>query len=75
MSKKTLNIPEVSDDTSSWACLLEEAKAEIRASNDLSDEEKRLLEELDRLPEEEWNLGVCSGKPISETIIEDRGER
>lgn len=75
MSKKILDIPEVSDDTSSWANLLEENKAEIRASSDLSYEEKRLLEELDSLPEEEWKLGVCSGKPISETIIEDRGER
>jgi hypothetical protein len=75
MSKKIIDIPEVNDDTSSWATLLEETKAEIRASSDLSDEEKLLLEELDSLPETEWRLGVCSGRPVSETIIDDRGER
>ena len=75
MPKKIPDKPEVNHDVSAWAMLLEETKAEITASNDLSDEEKRLLGELDALREEDWTLGVCSGKPISETIIDDRGER
>lgn len=75
MSKGTLDIPEGNTDTFSWAILLEETKAEIRASNELTDEEKRRLEELDSVSETDWEPGVCSGKPISQTIIEDRGER
>ena len=75
MSKTTLEIPKVSHDLSAWSALLEETKAEISASNDLTDEEKYLLGEIDLLREQEWTLGACYGKPISETIIDDRGER
>jgi len=76
MSKKTLHdVPEITNDRSGWTDLLEETKAEIMASAELSDEEKRRLDELDRLSEQEWRPGNCSGKPISQTIIEDRGER
>lgn len=31
-----------------------------------------MLEELDSVSEADWKLVVCSGKPVSETIIEDR---
>jgi hypothetical protein len=76
MSRKTLdNIPEISHDHSAWADLFDETKAEILTSRELSDEDKLRLAELDGLSESEWQPGACSGKPISQTIIEDRGER
>ena len=75
MSKGTLDIPEVSQGDSGWAVLLEETKQEIMASPELTDEEKRRLGQTDVLPESEGEPGLCSGRPISETIIEDRGER
>jgi len=75
MSNRTLDIPEISDDASGWALLLEETRDEIVASPDLTDEEKRRLDEIDGLEGDEGLPGVCAGRPMSETIIEDRGER
>ena len=73
MSKSTLDIPEISQDDSGWAVLLKETKDEITASPDLTAEEKLLLDKIDALPDSERPPGMCSGRPISETIIEDRG--
>jgi hypothetical protein len=75
MSKRTLDIPEVSQGDSAWAALLEETKQEIIATPELTEQEKRRLDHIDALPESEGEPGLCSGRPISETIIEDRGER
>lgn len=58
-----------------WTALLEELRQEYWASTQLSEEQKRYLDELANLPEEEWEPIVCTGEPISETIIEDRGPR
>ena len=70
MSRKTSNDPNPNADAEMWAKLLEDIKAEDAANPNLTDEEKRLLEQL-----EEWEPIECKGKPVSETIIEDRGER
>jgi len=75
MSKRTLDIPGISQDGALWVALLRETKDEIRESPDLTDEEKRHLDEIDGLPDGERPTGTCSGRPISETIIDDRGER
>ncbi|MEW6210580.1 MAG: hypothetical protein AB1631_19605 [Acidobacteriota bacterium] len=76
MSKKTSDIPGINYDVAEWAKQqLEELKAEIAASEDLTEEEKRLLDEMDKLPDDEWEPIICEGEPISETIIKDRGER
>ena len=75
MSKRTLNIAGISQDASGWAALLEETRDEIMVSPDLTDEEKRRLDEIDGLDDGERLPGMCAGRPMSETIIEDRGER
>ncbi len=76
MSKKTLDIPGIKYDVAEWAKQqLEELKAEIAASEDLTEEEKRYLYDLDQLPEDQWEPVTCEGEPVSETIIKDRGER
>jgi hypothetical protein len=53
---------------------LEQAKAEAWASETLTEEEKRLLDEMDELPDDQWEPVTCEGEPISETIVKDRGE-
>lgn len=58
-----------------WAALLKESRQEYRASTKLTEEQKRYLDSLENLPEEEWEPIVCEGKPVSKTIIEDRGPR
>lgn len=59
-----------------WDKALSELDAEISSSVSLSEEEKRfLLEEMDRLSDDEWEPVPCSGEPVSETIMKDRGER
>lgn len=60
---------------SEWTGLLEELRWEYWVSNELTEEEKRYLDALENLPEEEWEPIVCQGQPISETLIEDRGPR
>lgn len=76
MSKKAIEQPNVSNEESVWAQALRELDAEIAASPNLTEEEKRfLLEEMDQLSDEEWEPITCVGEPISETIIRDRGER
>lgn len=75
LSKKTADTPGLEDNSAVWARALEELKAEIAADPDLTEDEKRRLDELDKLSDDEWPLVTCSGKPISEMIIEDRGER
>ncbi|MEK6411081.1 MAG: hypothetical protein AABN34_29515 [Acidobacteriota bacterium] len=75
MSQKSIDNPEINDDVSVWGMLLEETKAEIRASEKLTDEEKRLLDEMDELSDDEWEPITVSESPLSETIIADRGER
>lgn len=59
-----------------WRKQLIKVNAEIASSATLTEEEKRfLLEEMDQLSDNEWEPVVCSGEPISETIMNDRGER
>lgn len=55
--------------------LLAEMRQEYWASPELTEEQKRYLDALETMPEEEWEPIVCTGQPISETIIEDRGPR
>jgi len=75
MSKKTLDIPEITHDHAGWSTLLQETAQEILASPDLTADEKERLQLPRHLDNDEPPLGACSGRPISETIIEDRGER
>jgi hypothetical protein len=75
MSRDILGIPGIATHTSAWARLLEETNDEILASQEISEQEKRWLVETDNQPEAEREPGLCLGKPASETIIEDRGER
>ncbi len=59
-----------------WAQALEELDAEIAASQQLTEAEKRyLLEEMDQLSDDEWEPIVIEGEPLSVTIINDRGKR
>lgn len=55
--------------------LLEEFRQEYWASPELTEEQKRYLDALATLPEEEWEPIEYTGRPISETAIEDRGPR
>lgn len=75
MSKKIVDIPELQNHPDHWRALLEQIRAEDRASDDLTEEEKRLLDEMDNLSDEEWEPIICEGEPVSETIIKERGER
>jgi hypothetical protein len=76
MSKKSFDIPGASDNQQAWEKALNKLNAEIAASDTLTEEEKRfLLEEMDELSDDEGEPIVCSGEPISETIVKDRGER
>lgn len=75
MSKKVINNSRTNNDAAMWAKLLEDIKREDAANPNLTEEEKRLLDELDQLSDEEWEPIICKGEPISETIIKDRGER
>jgi len=75
MSRSILDIPGIATDTSAWARLLEETNDEILASQEISEQEKRQLADIDTRPEAEREPGLCLGKSPSETIIEDRGER
>ena len=75
MSKKANDNPEIRTDSESWKALLEQARTDAWASETLTEEEKRLLDEMDNLPDDQWEPITCEGKPISETIIEDRGEK
>jgi hypothetical protein len=74
MSRRILDIPEIATHTSAWARLLEETNDEIQASQEISEQEKCQLVEIDNRPETEREPGLCLGNPASETIIEDRGE-
>jgi hypothetical protein len=72
MSKKIAELPTDVITGEGWAVLLEEMKEEYWASEELAEEEKRFLDELANLPEEEWEPIACTGKPVSETVIEER---
>ncbi|MGE0127431.1 MAG: hypothetical protein AB7U82_04915 [Blastocatellales bacterium] len=74
MSNKVNTLPS-EDQQPDWSALLEELRQEYWASTELTEEQKGYLDSLDDLPEEEWEPIVCEGKPLSETIIEDRGPR
>lgn len=75
MSERVSEIPGTGQDTRIWDKQLEELSAEYWTSTDLTEKEKRFLDELERLPEEEWEPIACSGKPVSETIVEEREAR
>lgn len=75
MSKRVSEGPGTSQDTRIWDKQLEELSAEYWTSTELTEEEKRFLDELERLPEEEWEQIAHEGKPVSETIIEEREAR
>jgi hypothetical protein len=74
MSNKASTLPS-EDQQPDWTALLEELRQEYWASPELTEEQKRYLDSLEDLPEEEWEPIVCEGQPLSETIIEDRGPR
>ena len=75
MSNKASNLQPEDQQPGDWAELLEESRKEYWASTELTEEEKRYLDALEHLPEEEWEPIVCAGPPLSETIIKDRGPR
>lgn len=75
MSEKLTDVADSKSHKSHWLALLEEIRAEAWASDELTEEEKRLLDEMDNLSDEEWEPITCEGEPVSETIIKDRGER
>lgn len=76
MSDKETQTLVTGTDQQIWDKALSELDAEISSSVSLSEEEKRfLLEEMDRLSDDEWEPVACSGEPVSETIMKDRGER
>jgi hypothetical protein len=59
-----------------WHETLLELDAEILANPRLSAAEKKfLLHDLSQLSDDEWEPVTCSGEPVSETIIRDRGAR
>lgn len=73
MSKQTKELPLAAPRARNWAGLLEAMKAEYWASEELTDAEKRFLDELENLPEANWEPISC--QLLSETIIAERGER
>jgi hypothetical protein len=75
MSEKIRDRAKTAADENIWAEMLEESRAEMWADPELTDEEKRQLDQMNTLSDEEWEPITCAGKPVSETIIEDRGER
>jgi len=75
MSKKIRDDLNQASGDNIWSEMLKELEAEMWADPNLTEEEKRKLDEINKLPDEEWEPITCAGKPISETIIEDRGER
>jgi hypothetical protein len=75
MSKKNVDVQSVQPDSDIWRGQAEELKEEYRACTELTVEEKRFLDELETLPEENWEPVPSTGKPLSDTIIEERGAR
>ncbi len=75
MLNKASTLPSEDQQPGDWTALLEELRREYWASPELTEEQKRYLDSLEDLPEEEWEPIVCEGKLLSETIIEDRGPR
>ncbi len=62
-------------DTKHWEKLLEETCAEYWNSTELTEAEKRFLDDLESLPEAAWEPVSSLGQPLSDTIIEERGQR
>jgi len=76
MSKKVVNQRSASNNQHLWTQALRKLDAEIADDPSLTEAQKRfLLEEMDQLSDEEWEPVICAGEPVSETIIEGRGER
>jgi hypothetical protein len=75
MSKEIPDTIEAKSYKAHWQALLDELRAEAWASDKLTIDEKRFLDAMDYLSDEEWEPITCEGEPISETIIKDRGER
>ena len=75
MSKKVSKISAVHPDTSDWSVLVDEIKTEYWDSNDLTVEEKRFLDDMELIPEKQWEPISCLGKNLSETVIKERGAR
>lgn len=68
-------LPPVNYDAKHWGKLLEETRAEYWNSTELTEAEKRFLDDLESLPEGEWEPVSSLGQPLSDTIIEERGRR
>lgn len=75
MSKKVSKISAVQPDASNWSVLVDEMKTEYWESNDLTDEEKRFLDDMELMPEKQWEPISSLGKNLSEVVIEERGSR
>lgn len=76
MSDKKTQTLVTGNDQQIWEKALSELDVEILSSVSLTEEEKRfLLEEMDRISDDDWEPVACSGEPVSETIMKDRGER
>lgn len=65
----------VNYETKHWEKLLEETRTEYWNNAELTEAEKRFLDELESLPEAQWEPVSSLGQPLSETIIEERGRR
>ncbi len=75
MSKQTNELPVVAPRARNWVGLLAEMKDEYWANEELTEAEKRFLDELETLPEMNWEPVSCAGSSLSEMIIAERGER
>jgi hypothetical protein len=75
MSKQTRQLPAPPHQPQNWSVLSKETKAEYWASEELTDAEKRFLDRLETLPEEDWEPVACGGAMLSDLIMAERGER
>ncbi len=73
MSKNITKLPTADSSGTAWAALLEEMKEEYWTSEQLSEDEKRFLDHMEDLPEEDWEPIACAGESVSKEIIEERG--
>lgn len=72
MENKAIDCQQPTANVQNWEALLEELRDEYLMSEEFTEDQKRFLDNLETMPEEEWQPITCEGRPISETIIEER---
>ena len=75
MSKQAHKLQTVKLQPPWGAGLLEEMRREYWADPELTEEEKRYLDSMEHLSDDEWEPIECNGPLVSEIVIEDRGPR